>query len=128
VHGWLCHNIVHLSKSNEPSFTKLIAVWTTIAPLPLIVTYPLAMVLGVVGLGVGHAFVYRWLAPAWPPGILRRALRMAALLYLLSSVCFEFFAPFNLLREPVPLVAVELAGWALVAAAEGVALPWLIEA
>lgn len=126
--GWVCHNSVHLSQSNEPLFTTRIAVWTTIAPLPLIVTSPLAMALGVVGLGVGHAFVSRWRAPAWPPGILRRALRMAARLSLFSSVCFEFFAPFNRLREPVPLVAVERAGWALGAGAEGVALPWLIEA
>ena len=106
---------------------KLIAVWTTIEPLPLIVTHPIAMALGFAVLAVLHAFVYRWLAPAWPPGILRRALRMAWLLFLLSYVFFEYFAPFNLFREPLPLVAVELAFWAIVAFAEGFTLAWLIE-
>jgi hypothetical protein len=106
---------------------KLIALWTVIEPLPLIVTHPVAMALGFVALAVLHAFVYRWLAPGWPPGILRRALRMTALLFFLSYLFFEFFTPFNQLHEPLPLVALELAFWALAAFAEAFTLAWLIE-
>ncbi|MFB3818444.1 MAG: hypothetical protein ACE147_12320 [Candidatus Methylomirabilales bacterium] len=106
---------------------KLIAVWTTLPPPPLIVTHPLAIGLALVGFGILHAFLYRWLAPAWPPGIGRRALRMALLLLVLPYLFFEFFTPFNQLHEPVGLVIIELAFWGVVALAEGFTLAWLME-
>jgi hypothetical protein len=106
---------------------KLIAVWRELEPLPLILTNPAPMVTGFLILGVAHALVYRSVAAAWPPGPFRRGLRMAALLFILSYVFFEFFTPFNLFGEPLPLIALQLGLWSVVALAEGLVLAALME-
>src|SRR3989338_7639645 len=51
---------------------KLIAVWTQMEPLPLVVSHPVQIFVGLILFGIGHAFIYRWLAPAWPHGIKSR--------------------------------------------------------
>ncbi len=106
---------------------KLIAVWTTLPPLPRIVSQPILMVTALTVLAVLHAFIYRWLAPGWPPGILRRTVRMALLLFLTCFLFFEFFTPFNQLHEPLPLILLELVFWAIVALAEASAIAWIVE-
>ncbi len=106
---------------------KLIAVWTRIVPLPVIVTHPFQMALVLTGLAIVHTFVYRWLAPAWPRGIFGRGGRMALLLFVLGFLFFEIFTPFNLFREPLPLVMLELAFWAIVAIAESFTIAWIME-
>lgn len=47
--------------------------------------------------------------------------------FVLSYVFFEFFTPFNLFWEPLPLVAVELGFWAVVAAAEALTIVGVME-
>jgi len=74
---------------------KLIAVWTQLDPLPLIVTQPALMAAGLITFGVVHAAIYRSVAHAWPPGIVPRALRMAFVLFALSFAFWEFFTPVN---------------------------------
>ncbi len=106
---------------------KLIAVWTEIEPLPLIVANPAPMVVGLFAFAVGHAFIYRWLAPAWPPGVPARAARLAALTFVLSYLFFEFFTPFNQYGEPLALLGLELAFWVVVAAAEATAIAAVLE-
>lgn len=106
---------------------KLIAVWTTLRPLPRVVTHPFWMGIGVFLMAIGHAFIYRWLAPAWPPGINARAWRLALLVYFLSCVFFEFFTPFNQFGEPLALGALELFFWVLVAAADAWAIAAVFE-
>lgn len=107
--------------------TKLIAVWTEIEPLPLIFSHPLSMALGLVLFGVGHAFIYRWLAPSWPVGVPGRALRMATLVFFLSYFFWEFFTPFNQFGEPLKLIALELTFWATIALAESFTLASMFE-
>src|SRR5512145_907373 len=51
---------------------KLIAVWTEMEPLPLVVNKPEPIIIGIVLFGIVHAFIYRWLSAAWPSGALRR--------------------------------------------------------
>ena len=97
---------------------KLIAVWTQIEPLPLIVSNPAPIITGLVLFGIGHAFIYQWLAPAWPPGIRKRAWRMAVLIFFLSFLFWEFFTPFNQFGEPVLLICLELIFWATIAIVE----------
>ena len=97
---------------------KLIAVWTHLEPLPLVVSRPAAIVTGLILFGIAHAFIYRWLAPAWPPGVPARAWRLAALVFCLAFLFWEFFTPFNQLGEPLPLIALELGFWATIAAGE----------
>ncbi len=106
---------------------KLIAVWTEIQPLPLVVSNPGPIVAGLMALGLIHGFMYRWVASPWPPGVTPRALRFALLIFVLSYVFWEFFTPFNQLGEPLGLVVVELAFWAIIALAEAFTIALLIE-
>lgn len=99
---------------------KLILVWTEIQPLPLIISNPVPIVFGLILFSIAHAFVYRWLAPAWPAGIPARAIRIATLVFCLSFLFFEFFTPFNLFGEPPLLIGLELSFWAIIAAAEAI--------
>lgn len=97
---------------------KLIAVWTQIEPLPLIVSNPAPIITGLILFGIVHAFIYRWLAPAWSPGIWKRAWKMALLVFSLSFLFWEFFTPFNQFGEPILLISLELVFWASIAIVE----------
>jgi hypothetical protein len=106
---------------------KLIAVWTQLEPLPLVVHAPAPIVIGMLLFGIGHAFVYRWLAPAWPSGTLPRAWRMGLLLFFFAFLFWEFFTPFNQFGEPLPLIGLELLFWATIAMADALAIAALME-
>jgi len=86
---------------------KLIAVWNEIEPLPpahgLVVTLSILVLIG-----IGRAFVYRWLSPSWPPGFAARAIRYWLLIWFLSYFFVEFSAPFTLFGEPTGLILIEL--------------------
>jgi hypothetical protein len=83
--------------------------------------------LGLLLFGLGHAWIYAWLAPHWPDGIIPRAGRMTLLIFFLSFCFWEFFAPFNQLGEPLILISLELLFWAIIAAAEGLGLAAIFE-
>ena len=101
--------------------SKLIAVWTTLEPRPLIVARPFLMACGLVCFAVMHAVVYASVCEAWPPSPFARVTRLAGL--LLSQFGFwEFFTPFNLFGEPLSLLGLELSFWAFIAAAEALAI------
>jgi len=106
---------------------KLIDVWTTMEPLPLVVARPAPIIIGIVFFGVVHAFMYRWVSAAWPSGILHRGLRMAMSIFLLVFLFWEFFTPFNQFGEPLPLIALELVFWALIALADGLTIALIME-
>ena len=106
---------------------KLIAVWTQLDPLPLIVNRPLPVILGLLLLGVSHAFIYRSISPAWPKGILSRAIRMSGLIFIMTYLFWELFTPFNQFGEPLPLIALELVFWAFISVAESVVLVIVME-
>jgi len=106
---------------------KLIAVWTQLEPLPLVVTNPAPIILGLLLFGIGHALIYRSVAAAWPTGVIPRALRMSGLIFFMSFLFWEFFTPFNQFGEPLPLIAVELVFWAFIALAEAFAIASIIE-
>lgn len=106
---------------------KLIAVWTRLEPLPLVVAKPAPIIIGLFIFVQVHAFFYRWLSPAWPPGVWPRGLRLALLIFVLSFLFWEFFTPFNQFGEPWPLIALELLFWAAIALAEGLAVAGVFE-
>jgi hypothetical protein len=122
--GWTGNGI--LVKPDLQS-SKLIAVWKEIEPLPLVVAKPAPIIIGIILFGVIHAFIYRWLSAAWPSGVLERGLRMAGLIFLLVFLFWEFFTPFNLFGEPLPLIGLELLFWALIALADGLAIAVVME-
>jgi hypothetical protein len=72
----------------DPSIQSknLIAVWTQIEPLPLVVSNPAPIIGGLFTFGLIHGFIYRWLSPAWLAGITARAVRFALLVSMLSYV------------------------------------------
>jgi len=106
---------------------KLIAVWTELEPLPLIVNQPLPIILGIIGFGIVHAYLYRWLCPSWPAGVDKRALRFALLVFVMTFLFWEFFTPFNQFGEPLGLIAIELVFWGLIALADGFAITAIME-
>jgi hypothetical protein len=122
--GWNGGGILLASPSQSP---KLVAVWTKLEPLPLIVVKPAPIVGGLVLFAIGHAFVYKWLSAAWPPGILPRALRFAGLMFFMVFLFWEFFTPFNQFGEPLPLIALELSFWAAIAFAEAIVIASIME-
>jgi hypothetical protein len=122
--GWDGQGILITAAMQSP---KLIAVWTSLQPLPMIVANPAPIIGGIVLFGIGHAFVYRWLAAAWPAGILPRALRFAGLQFFMTFMFWEFFTPFNQFGEPLLLVALELTFWAVIALAEAFVLAAILE-
>lgn len=122
--GWSGGGIL-LDPSRQSA--KLIAVWTQLEPLPLVVSRPAPIVLGLILFAIAHALIYRWLAPAWPPGVHPRAWRLAALVFVLSFLFWEFFTPFNQFGEPLPLIALELGFWAAIALAEAYAIALVSE-
>lgn len=122
--GWNADGILLTSPHQS---AKLIAVWTTLEPLPLIAVNPAPMILGLVLFGIGHAFVYRWLSVAWPVGVWPRAWRFAGLMFFMIFLFWEFFTPFNQFGEPLRLVAVELVFWAVIALAEALTIAAVLE-
>jgi len=122
--GWNGEGILLTSPMQSK---KLIAVWTQIEPLPLVVANPGPIVGGLLLFGIGQAFVYRWLAPAWPQGVVPRGARFALLLFFLTFMFWEFFTPFNQFGEPLALVLLELVFWAVIAAADGFAIAAVME-
>jgi len=106
---------------------KLVAVWTTLEPLPLVAFHPLPIILGLFLFAIGHAFVYKWLSPSWPPGVAPRALRLGGLIFFMTYLFWEFFTPFNQFGEPLPLIALELAFWAAIALTEAFAIVFVME-
>jgi hypothetical protein len=113
----------------NPNFQsrKLIAVWTQLEPLPLVVNQPALIIVGILGFGILHAYLYRWISLCWPPGMANRGLRFAALVFLMTFLFWEFFTPFNQLGEPIALIGVELIFWALIALADGFAISGIME-
>lgn len=122
--GWNGGGILLTSPLQSP---KLIAVWTKLEPLPLIVTQPAPMIVGLILFGIGHAFIYRSISAAWPAGVMPRAVRFAALLFFMVFLFWEFFTPFNQFGEPLPLIALELLFWAAIAMGEALVIAGIME-
>lgn len=122
--GWNGEGILLSSPIQSP---KLIAVWTQLEPLPLVVANPAPIIVGMMLFAIGHAFIYRSVSPAWPAGLYQRALRFGGLLFFMIFLFWEFFTPFNQFGEPLPLIALELLFWAAIAFAEAFAIAAVLE-
>lgn len=107
--------------------SKLIAVWTEIEPLPLVVNRPVLIIFGIIIFGVLHAYLYRWISSAWPTGVVRRGVSLSLLVFVMTFLFWEFFTPFNQLGEPLWLIAIELCIWALIALADGLTISAIME-
>ncbi|MDA0867849.1 MAG: hypothetical protein O2890_15895 [Cyanobacteria bacterium] len=99
---------------------KLIAVFFEMEPLPLMFTNgALYMAIGA-AIGIVHGLVFTYVEPILPRSRIRRGVAFAAILWALMALYFEFHTPFNMFREPISLVLLELVFWAIVLLVEGV--------
>ncbi len=122
--GWQGNGILLNPSIQSP---KLIAVWTQLQPIPLVISKPFIIFTGLVIFSIGHAAVYHWLSPSWQEGIKARALRFAMLLFFLSFLFWEFLTPFNMLGEPLVLIPLELVFWTAMALAESLTIAAVME-
>jgi len=102
---------------NNPAIQspKVIAVLQTLEPLPLMQTAPYIIVAGSSVILVGYAFLFNHISVLWPQNYWTRLWRLTLLMWFFSWFYFEFMGPFNLLAEPLPLLALELVFWAICA-------------
>ncbi|MBN1547984.1 MAG: hypothetical protein JW902_15135 [Syntrophaceae bacterium] len=121
--GW--HGEGILVKSYLQS-EKLIAVWTELEPIPLVVSSPAPIIIGIVLFGIIHAYLFRWLSPAFSDGVMKQGLQFAGLVFIMTFLFWEFFTPFNLFGEPLQLIMLELLFWACIAAADGLVIAVII--
>lgn len=122
--GWQGKGILLTSPLQSP---KLVAVWMQLEPLPLVVAKPLPILLGMLAFGIGHACLYHSVRAAWPAGTRPRALRLAAVVFGVCFVFWEFFTPFNLFGEAPALIALELLFWGIIALAEAFVIVGICE-
>lgn len=120
--GWDGDGILIKSASQSQ---KLVDVWTELEPLPLVVNRPAPIIIGIILFGIIHAYIYRWLSPTWPAGIINKGLRFAGLVFVMTFLFWEFFTPLNLFGEPLHLIALELIFWALIALADGMTIAFI---
>lgn len=117
--GWNGDGILIRSPSQSK---KLIAVWTEIEPIPLVVNTPLPIIIGIILFGIIHAYLFEWLSGTWPGGIISRGVRFGGLVFVMTFLFWEFFTPFNMFGEPLHLIALELVFWGCIALADGISI------
>jgi hypothetical protein len=100
---------------------KFLAAFTE-PPLPRIAEDPGEFALGLVAIGCIHAAVFAWLAPRLPAGTLRRGVAFGIVAWALMVPWFEFYLPWNVMREPLPLVLLEGLCWLVVLVGVGLAI------
>jgi hypothetical protein len=81
---------------------------------------PAVLPIGLLVVGLAHALAYRWAGRRLPEPTWRRGLAFGALAWALMVPWFEFYLPWNVMREPLPLVLLEAACWFLVLLGVGV--------
>lgn len=122
--GWNGGGILLESPSQSK---KLIAVWTEIEPIPLVVNSPSSIIIGIILFGIIHAYLFRWLSAAWPEGIFKRGVRFACIVFIMAFLFWEFFTPFNMFGEPLHLIAIELVFWSCIALADGFSIAAIMD-
>lgn len=102
---------------NNPAIQspKVIAVLQTLEPLPVMQQAPYIIFAGWIVILVGYAFLFNHISVLWPRNYWIRLWRLTLMMWFFSWLFFEFMGPFNLLAEPLPLLALELGFWGICA-------------
>ncbi len=98
---------------------KLIDVWQELEPIPLAITNPALFTIGIALIGGVHGLVFAGIVRGLPKDVLKRGLVFGAILWAVAALFFEYFTPFNMFGEPLPLVAFQLVLWVPVYLVEG---------
>ena len=94
---------------------KLIAVWLTLEPLPILLTNPLLFLGGTAIIGVGHGLVFAGIVKGLPEPLLKRGVVYGLVLWALLFIFLVFFTPLNLLGAPLTLASIVIGGFFVVA-------------
>lgn len=100
---------------------KFLAAFTE-DPLPRAGDGPWVVPAGVLLVSMVHAFVFAWLAPGLPGRGWRKGFAFGLCAWLLMTPWFEFYLPWNVMREPLPLVLLEVVLWGIVMQMVGLAI------
>jgi hypothetical protein len=100
---------------------KFLAAFTQ-PPLPRVAERPEALAWGLLLVGLIHAATYDWLAGRLPGSLWRRGLTFGAIAWALMVPWFEFYLPWNVMREPLSLALLEALSWLVVLLGVGLAL------
>ena len=91
-------------------------------PLPRMAEMPWALPAGLVVIGMIFAGVYSWLEPKLRGPAWRKGLTFGVVAWALMTPWFEFYLPWNVMREPLALVLIECACWLGVMVPVGLAI------
>jgi len=89
---------------------KFLAAFTD-PPLPRMAEHPETLLVGLLIVGWFHAGVFAALEPKLSGGILRKGITFGVIAWALMVPWFEFYLPWNVMREPLGLVALEGLCW-----------------
>jgi hypothetical protein len=89
---------------------------------PKIYEAPQIVIVGVLCIGLVWGWVYASIAAGWGGPWWKRGLRFGVVAWAMMALWFEFYLPWNVMHEPAPLVALELALWAGVMLLVGLAI------
>lgn len=93
---------------------KMLAAFGLEPPVPRMYEEPSLLWAGLLSIGLLWGWVYVWIAQAWTSAWWKRGLRFGLLSWALMVPWFEFYLPWNVMREPALLVALEMFCWAIV--------------
>ena len=99
---------------------KLIAVWLTLEPLPILLTNPFFFLGGIAIIGVGHGLVFAGIVKGLPEPLVKRGFAYGLVLWSLLFIFLVFFTPVNLLGAPLTLASMVIGGFFVVAQVEGI--------
>lgn len=94
--------------------SKFLAVFTQLEPLPRMVIQPVAFYIGFLVVGITFSLAC-YLLSRWIPGTtFKKGILFGFTAWLLMNPWFEFYLPWNVMHEPLPLVFLEMALWLIV--------------
>jgi hypothetical protein len=91
-------------------------------PLPRMAEQPEALAIGLLLIGLTHACVYAWLHSKLGATVLKRGLSFGLVAWALMVPWFEFYLPWNVMREPFGLVLLEGLCWLIVLLGVGLSI------
>lgn len=94
-------------------------------PLPRAATNPLLFPLGFIGLGFANALAFQLLYRGLSRNWLVAGITYGFAAWLIAFLWFEYYLPWNVMLEPLPLVLLELVCWLAVMLAGGIGLAFV---
>ncbi len=89
-------------------------------PLPRVAERPEVLPLGLLLIGLIYACTFEWLGARLGGALIRRGLVFGLIAWALMVPWFEFYLPYNVMREPLPLALLEVLCWLVVLVGVGV--------